>query len=31
MGVNDDATGWGDAIRTKRWSPWSKWGVSNSW
>jgi len=29
--VNDDATGWGDAMKTKRWSPWSKWGVSNSW
>jgi len=18
-------------MKTKRWSPWSKWGVSNSW
>jgi len=23
MRVNDDATGWGDAIKTKRWSPYS--------
>jgi len=23
MRVNDDATGWGDAIRTNRRSPWS--------
>jgi len=31
MILNDDATGWGNAIRTKRWCPWSKWWVSNSW
>jgi len=26
--VNGDTTGWEDAIKTKRRSPWSKWGIS---